>query len=83
MPALLIRLGYYLGATLFGYVANDAVEIYQTKEANKAQRLQEAVKQRLQGFTERSTIIRMVVVAGAVMALGLIFMSRAQRKKLI
>jgi len=83
MPALLIRLLYYAGATAFGYVANDAVEIYQGEQANKAQKLQEAVKARLKGFTERSTVIRMVIVAVALMVVGLIFMSKAQRRKLI
>jgi len=83
MPALLLRLLYIASATAFGYVANDAVEIYQSQEANKAQKLQEAVKGRLKGFTERSTIIRMLLVAVLVLGFTFIFMKRAERRKLI
>ena len=68
---------------MFGYVANDAVEIYQSTEQNKAQKLQDAVMTRLKGFTERSTIIRMLLVAVLVLGFTFLFMKRAERKKLI
>jgi len=83
MPVFLLRLLYIASATAFGYIANDAAEIIQSQQANKAQALQDAVKARLKGFTERSTIIRMVIVAILIFGFTLLFMKRAERKKLI
>jgi len=83
MPAILLTLARLAGFTFAGYVLNDAVEIYQQKEANKGEKIQEAITQRLKGFTERTTIIRTVLVAVGLMIIAMIFMGKAKRNKLL